>query len=209
VLYNDSTYGLQIISADIVSDFTLGGNTEAESKAAYNSLIDDLNKECRKYVNTLYTKDLNSGRCVGSNPLSPDDTTTDTFMLQFEYNGTKESGLKVGDEEEYWKIDANAMDKATSNNVNGIKNLGKAYWLATRCVWSYSDKAYFNIRRVETDGSVSGSWAIYFLRSTGPDEAVKTSTCGLRPIITLDSNIKTNNGNGTEKRAFELMPKES
>ena len=203
VLYNDATYGLQIISADIVNEgnlFTLGGSTEVEAKASYNGAVDTLNAECRKYVNTKYAQ---SGRCVGSDPLSPDDAVTETVTLKFTYNDTTESGCKVGDYNE--ETDFNAMKNATNQNAEGIHKASTYYWLASRYVSSDSNVAHFVVRYVYVN-EVKDADDLWRVTSDGFSGPYRRNG-GFRPVVTLYSDIQTSAGNGSEGSAFELVAK--
>jgi len=201
VLYNDDTYGLQIISADTVTDsFTLGGDTEEAAKASYNNAVETLNTECRKYVNTSYAT---SGRCVGSNPLNPDDAITDTVTLQFTYNGSAESGWKVADTN--YETDYNTMKIATNQNDLGIHDIEKKYWIASRNVASNSSNVDFFVRYVRADG-VNDSRDFCFITSGGTSNPYSNSY-GIRPVITLISDIQTSSGDGSEGNAFKLVAK--
>jgi len=201
VLYNDASNGLQIISVDIVEDITLGSDTEEDkAKADYNDAVDILNTASRKYVNPIYAT---SGRCVGSNPTSPDDAITDTVTLQFEYNGDTESGVKV--EEENFNNDYDAMMKATNHSKDGINNIDKAYWLASRQVNSYDNHANFLIRHVNSSGIATGG-SLYHIYSTN-DLKLNSGEMGLRPVITLKTGIQTYSSTGSAQDAYKLIIK--
>ena len=205
VLYNDSKYGLQIISADVVSESdkcTLGGTTEAEAKESYNNAVDLLNAECRKYVNTAYAI---SGRCVGSNPINPEDKVTKTATLYFTHNDTTDSGCKEGDTE--YETDYNAMEKATSQNVNGIHNINQYYWLASRRVYcDYSD-AYFYVRIVDPASSDKAGMVDMLAISSNGNATPYRFSIYLRPVVKLFSDIKISNGDGSQANPYELIAK--
>ncbi len=142
VLYNDEEHGLQIISADVVTDnLTLGNFDETKTKIGYNNAVDTLNAFCSNYVDTRYAI---KGRSVGSDPKNPKDTATSTVVLDFEYNGSTDSGCKIADNN--YEIDSNKLNGATSQNENGIRDIGKNYWLASRFVQFSSDQVYFAVR---------------------------------------------------------------
>lgn len=61
----------------------------------------------------------------------------------------------------------------------------KSYWLASRYSGIYSTRAYYGVRRVAY-GNVDGSWLVY------SDDGDSTKSLGVMPVVTLDSNIKTN-----------------
>lgn len=204
VLYNDSTYGIQIISADTVTDsFILGSNDEKDkAKLDYNNSVKILNDECRKYVNTEYAI---SGRCVGSNPLNPDDQDNmETVKFPFQFNGSKESGCKI--EDENYKIDCKAMTTATSQNKNGVATLNKRFWLASRDTSFKVRSAEFSVRKTtgfDTGAGVGRELLMSFYDNNQLDTDERYS--GLRPVITLKYNIETSEGDGSEIAPFKLL----
>ncbi len=204
VLYNDEEHGLQIISAGDVTNenyLLLAGNSDEEDKKmAYNNVVDTLNGFCSNYVDTRFAI---SGRCVGSDPINPKDTVTETVTLEFEHNGSYESGCKIGEDNETGKfnLDYNAMVAATNKNTNGINNIGKYYWLASRCVTTDNTGAYFAVRQV----SDSGSDTVYLFLGMGWYADFPYMDAGVRPVITLKSGIQTNSGNGSESSPYELV----
>lgn len=174
VLYNDSTYGLQIISSNTVKDsYSLNGI------GGYNSAVNALNTECRKYINSLYAT---SGRCVGSNPLSPDDDTV--------------SDTTDGN----YTTDYNAMQAATSRNTSGIHAIGKVYWLASR----YYYPVNFTVRCVNANGDPDNRvlhWTVYPAGYSYDAE----HAAGVRSVVTLVSGIQTSSGDGSETNAYKLV----
>ena len=118
-------------------------------------------------------------------------------ILQFPYNNTTESGCKVSDDN--YELDYNAMKAAR------IENIEKYYWLASRNVASDSNDAKFSIWYVNTNG-INDKCTLWKMSSDGtmvPNYVMS----GLRPVITLYSDIKTNTGNGSIESAFELVEK--
>ena len=197
VLYNDATYGLQIISSGTaVEKYTLGGSTEAEVKASYNSAVDTLNSECAKYVNTSYAT---SGRCVGSNPLSPADAIADTDTVTLEWDST-DSGCKVADTN--YETDYNAMQAANSQG-DRIYAIGQLFWLASRYVDSDSSGASFKVNAVAPTGG-KAPVPLWNVKSDGSSNPYSRSFY-LRPVITLKSGIRTNSGDGSSGSPFKLV----
>ena len=201
VLYNDEEHGLQIISADVVTgdkQLHVGHNDdETKAKYGYNNYINTLNAFCNNYADTRYAI---SGRCVGTDPINPKDTITQTEILQFEYNGTTDSGCKIEGEGSGW--DDYAMEIATSQNSEGIKNIGKAYYLGRRSVTSSSNGTDFFLRVIRSNGSLNS----ICLWSVKPTVSYPNSTsAGIRPVITLQSGIQTSSGDGSEGSPYELV----
>ena len=158
--------------------------------------------ECRKYVNEKYAI---NGRCVGSDPLSPDDVieNNNTLQLEFDYKGNNDSGCKI--EDINYKKDLEAMTKATNQKSEGIGNLEKEYWLASRDTYSYSDGASVAIFKVNSNGILDSFtvWAGY----SNDSVITNRNSYGLRPVINLYLNVLTNYGDGSENNPFKLVEK--
>ena len=200
VLYNDEEHGLQIISADVVTDnLTLGNDDdEVKAKIGYNNVVDTLNGFCSNYVDTRYAT---SGRSVGSDPINPKDTVTDTVRLDFEYNGSRDSGCK-GDDFNY-RLDHNAMKVATSQNQSGINDIDKLYWLTSRYMYNYLTYALINVCLVDTNGEIDYDY-LWSVKSDG-SSTPKSNSNGVRPVITLKPGIQTSAGDGSEGSPYELV----
>ena len=211
VLYNDDTHGLQIISADVVGNLTLGhadsdgdSNTRTASDEekvirAYNNAINTLNSFSRNYVNDRFAI---SGRCVGSDPINTDDTVTELETLQFTPNGYTDGNVGAYKLNDKWGTDYQAMVAATSQKTEGINSIGKEYWLASRRADSYSTYASFYMRTVYSDGELSYS-DLWFVHLSGESYPYSKSY-GVRPVITLKSGIQTKSGDGSETSPFIL-----
>lgn len=204
VLYNDNEHGLQIISETSVATLTLGCNTTNNETAkekvriAYNNIVNTLNDFCKNYINTVYTKDLYSARCVGSNPIVLDDKTSNDETEKFKWNNV-DSGFKVKDDN--YLIDYNAMKEAKSRNENGI--VQENCWLASRHVYSNDDGANFNVRFVIEENNHYGR----SICAISPSGYLVTSSHskGVRPVITLKTNIQTDSGYGSKDSPFNLI----
>ena len=145
VLYNDAEHGLQIISAN---DVTNGKNLYLRGKVGYNKSVGTLNSFCSNYVNATYAI---SGRCVGSNPIHPEGTT-EVFSGNYNYIGLYANDL-IKDDTEY-ESDVNALKGATHQNTDGIWNINKKYLLATRHINSDASSTSCSVRYMDTSGAV-------------------------------------------------------
>ena len=213
VLYNDSTYGLQIISDKNVEDVTLGtdGSDLASWQASmndYNNAIAILNQKAERYASSSpYAID---GRCVGSVPTIGTDgkfnakNTEEEGTYSIPDKWTLPSGWSSRDtgcqkwEDTNYETDQTAMDAA------GLWTTGEYYWLASRYVYSYSSDCYFNVRRVNTSGGLDYN-NLCFVHSGGSTSGTSNEG-GLRPCISLKSDIKViGGGDGSEEaQAYEL-----
>ena len=215
VLYNDETYGLQIISTDIVGNLTLGHEDSDGSSAtrtaedeekvirAYNNSINTLNSFSRNYVDDRFAI---SGRSVGSDQINPDDNITELEILKFTPNGYTDGNVGAYVSNEECAADYNAMKVATSQDVIGIHNLGKIYWLASRYVYSGSSNADFYVRNVSSrgDATYASLWGVNSNIGTGNSFPISRSY-GVRPVITLKPGIQTSTGDGKESSPYELV----
>ncbi len=204
VLYNDNEHGLQIISETSVATLTLGYNTtnneiaKEKVKVAYNNIVNTLNNFCKNYINIAYTKDAYSARCVGSNPITPEDVIANDETEKFKWNNV-DSGFKVKDDN--YLIDYNAMKESKNRNENGI--VQEDCWLASRHVYSADDGANFNVRFIIDENNQYGR----SICAISPSGYLVTSSHskGVRPVITLKNNIQTDSGDGNKNSPFNLI----
>ena len=199
VLYNNSSYGLQIITSNCVKDITLGYNDPTVSgtdsyikiKNSYNNAVNTLNNAAAGYNNSTYST---RARCVGSHPTSTSDTTsyfTSSYSYMNEYNGQ----FKVADTN--YSYDVGQME------ILGIKAIDYKYWLASRSVISDSERTYFCLREIYPNGYLIESNYLYLLyNDSGPNGS--TESIGLRPVFILKSTIKVTGGNGTSSSPYTL-----
>ena len=78
-----------------------------------------------------------------------------------------------------------------------IFNTSKQYWLASRFADCYSEHVGFGLRFINVN-SIGGST----LRYLGFVE--HDTNCSVRPVVTLDSNIKFSGGDGTKDLPWNL-----
>ena len=220
VLYNDSTYGLQIISVNPITKVTLGKNDTNQNvtgamgsleraQNSYNRAIITLNEKAEEYQETTDGSILSAdARCVGSNPLNknyPDNltgdertsemfTSTETYMNN--YNGKYFKGNT------HYETDKTRLDKigATSCSVSNNEN---NYWLASRVVSStymFSNFMLYHISDLNHSLSNDYLWILIMdgrLIDNAPEH-------GLRPVFILSPNVKIIDGEGTEEAPFEI-----
>lgn len=153
VLYdNSSGYGVQIITADTVEDYTLGVNNNVNTSInQYTSAITLLNSEAAKYLNTTYAT---SARCVGSVPNNP---SYDGAGMYSNYNYSYMNGYNG----RYKDSDNNYLTDWNQMRALNIYNIGKYYWLASRSVTYSSSLSSFDVRHVTNTGTVWSSWLFY------------------------------------------------
>ena len=180
VLYNDSTNGLQLISADSVGYLYLSGTN------GYNNVVTTLNSFSSNYVNSY----ASSGRSVGTSPTSPSTDTSSTVSLVFNTS----TGLKAADTR--YTTDLAAMQSASMQDIDGY------YWLPSRYVFSTSDVGYFGIYTISADGAAE-------YRRVKDMYVMGTSyeyqyAYGVRPVVTLNDGIKATGGSGTSSVPYQI-----
>mgnify|MGYP005767198109 FL=1 len=213
VLYNDSTYGLQIISDKNVEDVTLGrdGTNDLTAWQAsindYNNAIATLNQKAERYAESSpYAID---GRCVGSVPTvgidgkfnAKNTENVGPFNdFQFTPSSTIEGVNDMKDTDTNYETDQTAMQAIGGD----MWTTGEWYWLASRIVYSYVSSCSFDVRRVDTSGSLgsSRSCEVHSDGNINNNAYVR----GLRPCISINPNVKVIGGGdgSSEEQAYEL-----
>ena len=191
-----SSYGIQIITSDTVTDsYTLGSSDFNTSRKIYNGVITTLNEEAEKYRK----KDdgiAEVARCVGSVPDNPNYDGAGMYTRSDSWFSSYNSTLK--DTDTNYEADRNQM------NSQGIHGIGKDYWLASRYVGAYSRNNYFYVRYVNTSGSLSRNGLCY-VNSAGSTRG-DSYDYGLRLVFHLKSGIKVTGGDGSEENPYTLAP---
>ena len=189
-----SSYGIQIITSDTVTDsYTLGSSDFNTSRNIYNSVITTLNAEAEKYRK----KDdgiAEVARCVGSVPDNPNYDGAGMHTTQFGgiYSGT------LKDTDNNYEADWNQM------NSLGIYNIGKSYWLDSRVTDATSIISNFYVRFVNASGNLFYDRLCYVY--SGDNEHGESRSNGLRLIFRLKSGIKVTGGDGSEGNPYTLAP---
>ena len=81
---------------------------------------------------------------------------------------------------------------------------GEYYWLASRLVFSSSSSSCDFLVRIEADsGGLNNYYALCYVYSSG-DSGGYSREYGLRPCISLKSDIKVTGGDGKEGTPYEL-----
>ena len=206
VLYNDDTNGLQIISAGNVDNVPLGGGVWTTGRDSYNSAIVTLNEAAYDYAeNSPYAID---GRCVGSIPtIGADGTfnsknTEEVGPVELQFTTTVEGANNMKDKDTNYETDYNTMEALEESGVPNILATGEYYWLASRDVSSYSSYCNFGVRCVNSSGDLRSD-NLCNVNSDG-NAYGNSRERGLRPCISLKSDIKVTGGDGKEATPYEL-----
>ena len=195
-----SSYGIQIITADTVTDsYTLGSSDFNTSRNIYNSAITTLNAEAEKYRK----KDdgiAEVARCVGSVPDNPNYDGAGMHTTQFggSYSGT------LKDTDTNYEADYKQMQSVVINGKS-ICNIEKWYLLASRDAYASPSDSYFNVRDVGPGGTLNSSTTLCYVSSDGFTIGTSNSS-GLRLVLHLKSGIKVTGGDGSEGNPYTLAP---
>ena len=200
-----SSYGIQIITADTVTDsYTLGSSDFNTNRNIYNSAITTLNEEAEKYRKTD-DGIVEVARCVGSVPDNPNYDGAGMYTQSDSWFSSYNNTFKNIDKN--YIEDWNQMQSIVIDG-QGIHNIGKYYWLASRTVttYSYSSSYYssFGLSIVRTIDSL-GSYYLCNVSSDGSPYGNSASS-GLRLVFRLKSGIKVTGGDGSEENPYTLAP---
>ena len=199
---NYSRYGIQIITADAVTDsYTLGVSDNFNaSRDSYNSAITTLNAEAEKYRK----KDdgiAELARCVGS---VPDNSSSEAGMHNNSYSYMASYNNTFKDTDNNYEADWNQM-KSIVINGKGIHDIDKMYWLASRSVDADSTRSYFSVRLVNSSGNLLSGYGLCYVYSGGYAKGYSNFN-GLRLVFRLKSGVKVIGGDGSEGNPYTLAP---
>lgn len=193
VLYDgtteDNDYRIEIISECSVRNVTLGGQSCEVAKKSYANCIEILNSICNNYLNKKYAS---FARCVGTNPLNPQEY--DRINKDF-----------VGDTEEIREQELNqklyVKDEELLKSLNMLY-IFESYWLASRKYYYFENTINFTIRYICNIFQIQEA-LLYSEDCQGYAYADYESN-GLRPVITLKPTNKIISGEGTKQSPYVL-----
>lgn len=193
---------MQLISADVVTNEK---GLYLKGKEGYNKSIATLNNFCSNYVNATYAT---NARCVGTNPIHPEGTT-DLFEGVDDYQ--KQHDMIRDDREEV--SDYNAMKEATHQNTDGLHCINEEYWMASRRAFAYDDEGNlchnasysttFSVVYSQKNGALTLKELLYINKIGSFSN--RESYAGVRVVVNLREEVKTNNGTGEKERPYELV----
>ena len=122
-------------------------------------------------------------------------------MHTTQFGGSYSGTLK--DTDNNYTADYNQMQSIVING-QGINNIGKTYWLASRRVNATSGNSYFGVRFVSTSGALS-AYNLCYVQSDGYASGYSRDG-GLRLVFRLKSGIKVTGGDGSEGNPYTLAP---
>ena len=89
-------------------------------------------------------------------------------------------------------------------NGQGINNIGKTYWLASRYVSASSSFSDFSVRLVDASGYLYNNFLCNVYSDGSPFG--HSFGNGLRLVFRLKSGIKVTGGDGSEGNPYTLAP---
>ena len=122
-------------------------------------------------------------------------------MHTTQFGGSYSGTLK--DTDNNYTADYNQMQSIVING-QGINNIGKTYWLASRIVLAGSSGSYFRVRFVYASGALRDN-NLCSVSSVG-NASGYGSSYGLRLVFRLKSGIKVTGGDGSEGNPYTLAP---
>ena len=197
VLYDSSSeYGIQIITQNTVENVSFGDRNSFENtKQSYNSVVSTLNTRARAYLNTTYAS---SARCVGTLPNNPDYETSGWYTSSSSwfssYNGQFKSPT------DNYLADYNQMSQ-----LNIIRSDYYYYFASLRTGEGPNtgyDQIWFGTMYYSLEDDI-----VDFVGIAGVYEnttAYALPDFGVRPVFTLNTNLKVTGGSGTEGDPYTL-----
>ena len=201
VLYDSSSsYGIEIITMNILSSVELGngtGNIQSDNEMyfntamnSYNNAITTLNSKANEYNNSNYSTRARSVGSVPNNINSQSSMYTSSDSWFAKYNN------KFRNTDNNYLTDWNKMKEL------GIENLNNAYWLASRVINATSYDCHFSMRSIDSRGNLDYEYMNYAHRLNSTH--AYSTTCGLRPVFKLKPGIKVTGGAGTSSSPYTL-----
>jgi len=189
VMYNNNGQ-LDIVSADSVGDLSLYGAT------GYAKAVDTLNNLGNAYVNTTYAT---SGRHIGSTSESVGTINTTTYPLTVE-NTYSQDNIGLPYHDTLYEIDVNQL-----KNNNMLHSSGYT-WLASRNFYRGTGESCFRIYCIHANGNVIESNYLYVVETPvwGGDVSSQAKSYGVRPVVSLKSEIRITGGSGTSADPYTI-----
>ncbi len=224
VLYNDSSYGLQIIPKNYVTTLKLGkydeninvtGSTDIEkAKNSYMRAITTLNEKAEEYIDEQGI--AIGARCIGSNPILKNknmpDILTDELRNEKMYTAPSSIQWMTKWNGKYWNTDNNYItDRDRLNLINLINpdNYVDYYWVASRYVKVGNGRNEFKVIQLTTRGnSFTGnndSSKLFGLSNSGEGAQISPKpSAAFYPVFCLNLNTKILGGDGTINSPYEI-----
>lgn len=157
----------------------------------------------------------NRARCVGSNPIDPDE---DIIELDYEVTDSSiNSYINTNGYNNKFKKQDNNSTRGTDTNVPkrdkdqldtidaakfSDKSFGSYYWLASRYIAPMQYQTVFDVFYITNSGEQYA--AMFCVVNSDGTTNNNAPTAGFRPIIRLKTEIKILGGSGTFDSPYEI-----
>lgn len=186
ILWNDDSHGLQLLLKSTGDKYAI---EFSESNNGYNSVVEDLNNECEKYVSDKRAIKKNGSGYYIRNVGGPFEDTA-------EVNDLGSIEMKNGDNN--YSEDCDQMKKLGCLIPEG--SIGSySYWLGSRIVKEKDGETIFGVRRVAPSGEYGDS--IYY--KVGDD--TNNQKCAIRPVIRIDENWNLSRDYSEKEEVYRLV----
>ncbi len=177
---------LEIISKESVGNVTISG------AKGYANAVNILNTKAREYINTNYAV---NGRSVGAteNSIGAINTT--------EYPLTYAAASATTEHVPYFDICYISDQQIIANNAT-LQHSSGWVWMASRILTATDSLSDFKVRRLNSNGYADGNY-VYQVGSGGGTN-IYSDALGVRPVVTLRSDIQIIGGSGTVDTPYIL-----
>ncbi|MCI9280514.1 MAG: hypothetical protein HFJ02_06940 [Bacilli bacterium] len=195
-------------SIDLVSEYTSSQNVIFKGEIGYKNYIGTLNKVAQSYETSGITSrsrymgyDGQTEFILSSEKITDTEPWTEDTTAENSPKGSERERLGGGDV--LYLTDEALIKAACGNTLIAYKvdatSTAVNYWLASRYfIYQYDYWSFFNIRYVSTNDRLSGDEIFY-----GSDKETRSINY-LRPIVTLESGIVANTGNGSSENPWKI-----
>lgn len=190
---NNTNYGVQIITSDIVENVTLGDENFEKSIESYNNALQLLYNKAQEFLNDKYA--INA-RCVGSKPDEPDWDTEEMFEIDSKYTYMQEFKGKLK------KDDTNMMADMGQLILSEELQGKSSFWLASRIALSIENLSYFDINHFDPSGKINEDYLCLMTKMGSRTSDISNE--GFRPVFTLKPEVKLLEGDGTKENPYIL-----
>ena len=216
VLYNDDTYGLQIVSVQPITNVLLGKEDPNENvvgemgtleraQNSYNRAITTLNEKAEEYIETTNGNILaTDARCIGSEPLNknyPENISeTNARMSEMAH---LDDAFMTNYNNKCFKSDNHYTADVTRLTAIGAYDYNKQYWIASHRVSKISTGNVVFYIRIYFPTLGLNSYSLWKVDTSG-NASCNNASFGFRPVFMLSPNLKIIDGDGTEEVPFEI-----
>ena len=197
VVLKNTNGQLEIISKNSVGTITLDGMN------GYANAVKILNDKAKEYLNYNYAT---SARSIGANSKSIEQIDTNIYPVT--YAAARTQTLPYHDTYHTDDVSIIANNSALQHGTTNTYNNNGYVWLASRDLLADDEFSEFSVRVLGSSGNVLLD--DIFFESSNNDVNSYSASCGVRPVITLRSDLRIISGAGTQANPYILgIPHES